>query len=129
MLATVIATLHKLLVLAQEAPVPAPTTPSAPQGGNPLSFFLLIAVMIAIFYFVVFRDQRKKQRSRKEMLETIRKGDKVLTIGGIIGTIVNVKDNEITIKVDEASNTKITFVRTAIDRVLSSREGDKQEAA
>ncbi len=91
-------------------------------GPTGISTLLLIVAFIGIFYFVMFRDQRKKQKLRREMLDAVKKGDKVLTIGGVIGTIVGMKDNEVTIKVDEASNTKMTFVRSAVDRVLSGQE-------
>lgn len=121
MLATTLLSPIDLGLLAQT------TQPSG--GGGLLQMLPLIIVMIVIFYFVVFRDQRKKTSDRKQMLENLRKGDKVLTIGGMIGTIVNIKENEITVKVDESTNTKVTFVRSAIDRVLSTREGNKQEAA
>lgn len=132
MFATTLLALTHLGILAQgtqPAPAPAPAPGGGQGGGSPFNFLFLIVIMIAIFYFVVFRDQRKKQRTRKEMLATLRKGDKVLTIGGVMGTVVNLKDTEVTIKVDEASNTRITFVRSAIDRVLSSREGGQQDAA
>ena len=84
---------------------------------------IFLVIIMGIFYFVMFRDQRKKKSRRTQMLENIKKGDKVLTIGGMIGIIVGIKDTEVTIKVDEAANTKITFVRTAVDRVLTEREG------
>jgi preprotein translocase subunit YajC len=120
MLATNIFSLTTLRLLAES------TQPS----GNPLMQLLpMILVIVVVFYFVVFRPQRKQTSDRKQMLESLRKGDKVLTIGGMIGTIVNIKDNEITVKVDESTNTRITFVRSAIDRLLSTRESGKQEAA
>lgn len=109
------------LVLAQGAPAPTGGG-GAPSGLPPI---LLIVVVIGIFYFVMFRDQRKKQGTRKQMLANLKKGDKVLTIGGILGTIVGIKDNEVVIKVDEASNTKITFVRSAVDR-LTAGEGTQE---
>lgn len=129
MLATIALSLTNLGILAQtsQAAPHGGTTP--PSGGGLLSMLPLIVIMIVIFYFVVFRDQRKKSSDRKQMLANLHKGDKVLTIGGMVGTIVNIKDDELTVKVDESSNTKITFVRSAIDRVLSTREGAKQEVA
>jgi preprotein translocase subunit YajC len=114
------------LILAQPTSASAPTSAPVTNGGGGASGgippILLIVVIIAIFYFVMFRDQRKKQGSRKQMLASIKKGDKILTIGGVLGTIVGIKDDEVVIKVDEASNTKITFVRTAIDRVMTEQE-------
>jgi preprotein translocase subunit YajC len=108
------------LILAQPTSAPAPNGSGVTGGGIPP--ILLIVVIIAIFYFVMFRDQRKKQGSRKQMLASLKKGDKVLTIGGVLGTIVGIKDDEVVIKVDEASNTKVTYVRSAVDRVMNEQE-------
>ena len=109
------------LILAQTTSAPAPSGGGGSSGGG-IPPILLIVVIIAIFYFVMFRDQRKKQGTRKQMMANLKKGDKVLTIGGILGTIVGIKDDEVVIKVDEASNTKITFARTAVDRVMVEQE-------
>ena len=109
------------LILAQTTSAPAPSGGGGSSGGG-IPPILLIVVIIAIFYFVMFRDQRKKQGTRKQMMANLKKGDKVLTIGGILGTIVGIKDDEVVIKVDEASNTKITFARTAVDRVMREQE-------
>lgn len=109
------------LILAQSAPSSGP----GGGGGSPLlrNPLILMVVVFAIFWFVMSRDQRKKKSSRAQMLDNLKKGDKVLTVGGILGTIVGIKDNEVTIKVDESSNTKITFVRSAVDRLMTEREG------
>jgi preprotein translocase subunit YajC len=85
-------------------------------------------VVLGIFWFVMSRDQRKKKGQRQQMLANLKKGDKVLTIGGAVGTIVGIKDTEVVVKVDESSNVKITFLRSAIDRVVSSREGTQENA-
>ncbi len=110
------------LILAQPSSAPS-VTPSGGSGGGGFQMIIFLVIIMGIFYFVMFRDQRKKKSRRTQMLENIKKGDKVLTIGGMIGIIVGIKDTEVTIKVDEAANTKITFVRTAVDRVLTEREG------
>jgi len=92
---------------------------------NPL---VLLILVLAIFWFVMSRDQRKKKRQHQTMLSNLKKGDRVLTIGGVIGTIVGIKDTEVVLKVDESSNAKVTFVRSAIDRVVASREGSQEGA-
>jgi preprotein translocase subunit YajC len=93
--------------------------------GNPL---ILLIVVLGIFWFVMNRDQRKKKGQRQQMLANLKKGDKVLTIGGAMGTIVGLRDSEVVVKVDESSNAKITFVRSAIDRVISSSERTQESA-
>lgn len=115
-----------LSILAQDAP-PATPAPERGAGGFPSEFVFIMLAVFAIFYFLVMRPQRSRERQRKDMLAALRKGDKIMTIGGVIGTVVNIRDTEVTVKVDESSNTRVTFARSAIDRVLASREGTPQE--
>ena len=68
-----------------------------------------------LFSFVSSRREKKK---RDQLLGNIKKHDKVLTIGGVVGTVVEVKDAEIILKVDETSNTRITFTKSAISQVI-----------
>jgi len=119
---TVVASASAGLLAQQEPPS------ERPAGGGMMEMFILLAVVMLIFYFVLFRDQRRKQKQRREMLASLKKGDRVMTIGGVVGTAVAVKENEVVVKVDEASNTKITFARSAIDRVLSERQADQGAA-
>ena len=79
----------------------------------------LLALMFIVMYFLVFRAPRKKQQEHKQMVQSLQKNDKVRTIGGIIGTVVDIKDDEITLKVDESTNTKIKVVASAIGKKLS----------
>jgi len=81
--------------------------------------FIFLALMFVMMYFILFRGPRKKQQQHKQMVQTLSKNDKVRTIGGIIGTIVAVKGDEIVLKVDESNNTKITVSASAIGRNLS----------
>jgi len=81
--------------------------------------FLFLAVMLVLMYMILFRGPRKKQQQHKQMVQSLQKNDKIQTIGGIIGTIVDIKDNEITLKIDESNNTKIKILRSAISRNLS----------
>lgn len=90
----------------------------APSGGllsNPL---MLLVGMGFIFYFVMIRPQGKEKKRRQSMLNLLKKNDRVVTIGGIVGVVTTVRDDEVTLKVDESSNTKITFSRSAIQRVM-----------
>ena len=89
--------------------------------------FLLIAV---IFYFFLIRPQNKKQKKTEKMLNALKKGDKVITIGGIHGTVSSVKEKTVIVKVDD--DCKLEFNRTAISSVeLSDEEKAKlaEEAA
>jgi len=93
-----------------------------PFFDNPI---LLMVVVLVIFYFFVIRSKRTQDRQRREMLTQIKKGDRVQTIGGILGTVIEARETEVLVKVDESSNTKIRFIRGAIHRVV---EEDKTQA-
>lgn len=87
-----------------------------PFGGTQLIF---LALMFVLMYMVLFRAPRKKQQQHKQMIQTLAKNDRVQTIGGIIGTVVDVRDDEVTLKIDESNNTKIKIIRSAIGRNMS----------
>ncbi len=87
-------------------------------GGNQWLSMAPILIMILIFYFLIMRPQSKKQKETKSMLEAVKKGDKVTTIGGIRGTVDNVKDDVVSVRVD--GNTKIDFLKSAISSVVNS---------
>lgn len=97
------------------------TPPTAPTGGQSIMSLFPIALMFAVLAFMLMsaRSQKKReQREREDMHARLAKNDRVLTIGGIIGTVMSVKDNEVVLKVDETTNTKMTFLKSAVQRVL-----------
>ncbi|MBL7152460.1 MAG: preprotein translocase subunit YajC [Phycisphaerae bacterium] len=105
----------------------APDTPVDPNGGvvppPKRGFgnmqFIFLGLMFVMMYFILFRGPRKKQQQHKQMVQTLAKNDKVRTIGGIIGTVVDVKGDEIVLKIDESNNTKIRLSASAIGRNMS----------
>ena len=86
-------------------------------SGQMLTTFVTFGLVILIFYFLIIRPQNKKQKEAKKMLEALKKGDKVVSIGGIHGTVVAVKDTTTVVKVDD--NTKLEFTKSAIASVVS----------
>lgn len=91
-----------------------------PQPKNPLTQMAFpLILMLLVLYFFIFRGPRKRQQQQKQMLDTMQKNSRVRTIGGIIGTIVDVRDDEVVIKIDEASNTKMRVTRSAIGKVYT----------
>ncbi|MDD5459500.1 MAG: preprotein translocase subunit YajC [Phycisphaerae bacterium] len=106
------------LTTATQTDSNTPATPPKKPGfqSQQIIFFVLIA---AVFYFLMFRGPRKKQQKHVQMVKSLQKNDKVRTIGGIIGTVIEVKDDEITVKIDESNNTKIKVAPEAIGRNLS----------
>jgi preprotein translocase subunit YajC len=83
---------------------------------------LLLGLMFVLMYFILFRGPRKKQQKHKQMVQSLQKNDRIRTIGGIIGTVVDIKDDEITLKVDESTNTKIKIASSAIGKNLSQEK-------
>jgi preprotein translocase subunit YajC len=88
--------------------------------------FAPFILIIAIFYFLIIRPQNKKQKETQRMLSELKKGDKVVTIGGIHGTIASVKDSSLLIKIDD--NVKIEVNRNAVASVTSVSKEEKIEA-
>lgn len=88
--------------------------PKNPMGTY--TYWMFLGLMFVMMYFILFRGPRKKQQQHKQMVQALAKNDKVRTIGGIIGTVVDIKDDEITLKVDESNNTKIKVIPSAIGR-------------
>jgi preprotein translocase subunit YajC len=99
-------------------------TGAKPQGKKPFGTYnlIFIGLMFVLMYFILFRGPQKKQQQHKQMVKTLAKNDKVRTIGGIIGTVVDIKDDEITLKVDESNNTKIKVLPSAIGRNISKEK-------
>jgi preprotein translocase subunit YajC len=92
-------------------------TPEQKPFGN--TMWLIWIVLMLVMFFVLFRGPQKQKQERKKLVQSLQKNDRVQTIGGILGTIVDIKGDEITLKVDESNNTKIKVVSSAIGRNLS----------
>ena len=109
----------RLSMLAAEA---APTSPGAKSTPAGLESFLasplaLIVIICVFMYFFIFAPQRKKEKRRRQMLEAIEKGSKVVSIGGIHGTILQVGSDEVVL--DLGNDQKMTLSRGAIARVVT----------
>lgn len=114
--------------LLQEAPGGAP---SASGAAGLLSTIVPFLLIIVIFYFFLIRPQNKKQKETEKMIATLKKGDKVVTIGGIHGVVSSTKEKTVIVKVDD--NCKVEFSRSAIAGVESDKtektETKKEEAS
>ena len=103
---------------------------AAPAGGGGMGDLLrspMLPIMAILLIFMVFsmNSKRRQEKDRKKLIDDLKRGDRVQTIGGILGTVVDTRDGEVLLKVDESNNTKIKFSRSAIHRVV---EEDKTEA-
>lgn len=113
--------------LLMQLPLLLTAPEGASQGGaSSLMTFAPLLIMVLIFYFLIMRPQSKKQKETKAMLEAVKKGDKVTTIGGIRGTVDGVKDDIVTVRVD--GTTKLDFIKSAISTVANpATEADKKD--
>ena len=104
-----------------------PVTGKAPSFMDFLAtpmFPLLLGIVV--LYVFMFRSKKTQERKTQEARDAMKRGDRVQTIGGILGKVVEVEDSKVLLKVDEGSNTKIWFSRNAIHRVITE---EKAEAA
>ena len=97
----------------------APEGAAASSSGSMMTTFVTFGLIIVIFYFLIIRPQKKRDKDTKEMLASIKKGDKVVSIGGIHGTVVVVKETSVVVKVDD--NTRLEFSRSAISSIMNRK--------
>lgn len=105
------------MVKAAEAMGQAPTTPAAANGGAPAAFmqFIPLIAMFAIFYFLLIRPQQKKAKEHRALLDSLKKGDQVVTAGGIHGKITAVEDGAVLVEI--APNVVIKVTKSHITSV------------
>jgi preprotein translocase subunit YajC len=90
------------------------------QGGSMISTLIMFGAIFAIFYFMIIRPQQKKAKEREKLLNALQKGDKVVTSGGIHGTIAGI--DEKTVLLDVGNNMKMKVERSAIGTVTKSKD-------
>jgi preprotein translocase subunit YajC len=111
-----------LLGILQQTPSNAPQ----PGGGSPFMQFMPLILIFAVFYFLVIRPQSRKAKQHQQMLSALKKGDDVVTSGGVIGRVTGIKDEEITLQVQEG--VRLRILRSAVTAVQrSSGEAAKAE--
>jgi preprotein translocase subunit YajC len=104
----------------------APSPGGGGNGGGMLQILPLMIGMFAIMYFLIIRPQQKQKRERENLLRAIKKGDRVVTSGGLYGTVVGLSEHTVTLKV--ADQVKLDFERSAIGRIVPVA-GDKESSA
>lgn len=116
-----------LSTAALAAALSAFAVPAFAQAGDPMSAitsFVPLILIFAIMYFLLIRPQQKKVKEHKKMVEALRRGDQVVTQGGLIGKVVKVKDDG-EVEVELAENVKVRVVQATIAQVLSKTEPAK----
>lgn len=100
-------------------------TPSG-QGGPGLGAFVIqIALFIAIFYFLLIRPQRRQQQQHKQLLASLQRGDQVVTSSGIVGEVVHIKDDQVTVRSGEA---KFVMLRSGIASITNRGAVEAKQA-
>ena len=97
------------------------TVGQAAPGGSSWSLFVPMLLIFGIFYFMMIRPQQRREKDRQTLIDNLKSGERVLFSGGILGTVVNVKDHTFVIKI--ADNVKIEVAKGAVTKVLE--KGDK----
>lgn len=112
-------------------------TQGTPTGGQPVgapqqnpfggTFIFILLGMFILMIFFSMRTQKKERKKRESLLGAIKKGDRIQTIGGILGNVVEVREHKVIVKIDESNNTKMTFARTAVQTIFEDKS-DTEEA-
>lgn len=105
-----------LTAYAAEAPAQMP-------AGSPVFTIGYLVLMVAIFYFLLIRPQKKRQRQMQNMLDALQKGDEIVTIGGIMGKVFDIRQDCVII-ITSADDTKMKFEKSAISKVLTVHDED-----
>jgi len=98
---------------------------SSGGGGSPVSLIIMIVAIFAVMYFLMIRPQQRQKKQHQELLNKISKGDKVVTVGGIHGTVAGVKDNTVILKISDS--VKVEINRSAISKIVMSKAGKAQQ--
>jgi preprotein translocase subunit YajC len=107
-----------------------PATGGAAKSTNPASSWIIFLPLLAVMVFMIWTSssaQRKERKKREAMLSALKRHDRVQTVGGVIGSVVEIKDTEVVLKVDEANNIKMRFAKSAVQQVLT--EGISEETS
>lgn len=91
---------------------------AAAGGANPLIMVAIFGGFLILWYVIAIRPQRKKEKELREKIDKMRVGDQVITIGGLVGKVANIRDDEVTI-MTSAANTLVTYKKSAINSIIS----------
>ena len=102
----------------------APGGAAGQPAGSGFSGLFMMVIIFGIFYFILIRPQQKKMKEHKKMVEELKKGDKIVTQGGIYGMVENAGPNTLTVKI--AEGTKVKIARSSVATVLTEEEASKE---
>lgn len=90
------------------------------QGSSMISTIIMFGAIFLIFYFMIIRPQQKRAKEREKMLSNLQKGDKIITSGGLHGSVVAIEDKTVLVQISD--NVKVKYERSAIATIVSSKE-------
>ena len=100
------------------------------DSGQSMTLMIMMFGTIALaFYFIIIRPQKREQRQRQLMLESVKKGDKVVTVGGIHGVVVDVDTNASIVTVEVAKNVRLNFTKSSVSSISKKGKDAKQKEA
>ena len=111
-------------IVAQSGGPPAPPASGTVQPPGYLNAVPYVLLAVFLYLFIVMRPGKAKEQKRNDMLSKMKKGDEVQTIGGEFGRVVYVRDDRVLLKVDETSNTKIWYARSAVHRIVTEEKAE-----
>ncbi|MDP3910452.1 MAG: preprotein translocase subunit YajC [Gemmatimonadales bacterium] len=100
-------------------------TPSGQGGPGMGAFVIQIGLFIAIFYFLLIRPQRRQQQKHKELLASLQRGDQVVTSSGIVGEVLHIKDDQVTVKSGES---RFVMLRSGISSITNRTPAETKPA-
>jgi preprotein translocase subunit YajC len=109
----------------------APAAAAAEPARSEYSIFFWFLLPLAAFYFLILRPQHQQEKSRRQLLDALKKNDKVLTSAGIYGTVVSVdsEHDKVVLRVDDEKNVRFTFSKASIVRVVDAAQEKEKEKA
>ncbi len=98
------------------------------DSGQSMTLMIMMFGTIALaFYFIIIRPQKREQRQRQVMLESVKKGDKVVTVGGIHGVVVDVDSNASIVTVEVAKNVRLNFTKSSVSNITKKGKDAKEK--
>ena len=91
------------------------------SAGNPIAAILPMFAIIIVMYLLMILPQQRKQKEHRKMLDNIQKGDKVVTAGGLVGSIAGIKEKENTVLLKVSDTTKIEILRSSISQIVKGK--------
>ena len=100
-------------------------------GGFDYMTILFLVGIVAVFYLLILRPAKKREQERKQMIESLKKGSQIVSIGGIYGTVTTIKENDIIVRIDSEKDVRVKMSRGAVNKIIeeekSSEESEETE--